>query len=277
MARPRAIAIPVVAGSPLAPPIVVTRAAIAPLHAEPRVSSPQVSQLLAGWPASVRETSDEWLHVAGDDGYMGWLHRGFVDGVDRSQDSSEGAVGFARPPLVSLGCTLRGSDGVRRSLPLGALFDPGEPIETGEALPMDALADRFPRERHAVAATARDYFAGTGYQWGGITPWGADCSGLVQSCFRLHGRLTPRDAWQQFSLGTDAGTDLAALESGDLLFFSDRADRRITHVGISLGEMRMVHLAIGRGGYAIERLDDRDDPYVGKLLERFVGARRVEL
>ena len=41
---------------------------------------------------------------------------------------------------------------------------------------------------------------------------------------------------------------------GDLLFFSDRDDRRITHVGISLGDESMVHLALGRGGYAVERL-----------------------
>ena len=39
--------------------------------------------------------------------------------------------------------------------------------------------------------------------------------------------------------------------------------------------MRMVHLALGRGGYAVEQLDDEDDPYVTSLRERYLFARRV--
>jgi cell wall-associated NlpC family hydrolase len=93
--------------------------------------------------------------------------------------------------------------------------------------------------------------------------------------FALHGLQLPRDAWQQAELGVDAGRDVGELKAADLLFFSDREDRRITHVGISLGERRMVHLALGRGGYAIERLDDRQDPYVNRLRERFLFARRL--
>ena len=52
-------------------------------------------------------------------------------------------------------------------------------------------------------------------------------------------------------------------------------DSHITHVAIALGGRRLVHLALGRGGYAIERLDDERDAYVAKLRERFVCARRV--
>jgi hypothetical protein len=37
----------------------------------------------------------------------------------------------------------------------------------------------------------------------------------------------------------------------------------------------MVHLALGRGGYAVEPLDAKDDPYVVALMKRFVCARRV--
>jgi len=76
-------------------------------------------------------------------------------------------------------------------------------------------------------------------------------------------------------LGSDAGRDVGELVPADLLFFSDRPDKRVTHVGISLGERRMVHLALGRGGYSIERLDDRRDAYVERLRERFLFARRV--
>ncbi len=37
----------------------------------------------------------------------------------------------------------------------------------------------------------------------------------------------------------------------------------------------MAHLALGRGGWAVDDLDDADDPYVVALRGRFVGARRV--
>jgi cell wall-associated NlpC family hydrolase len=95
----------------------------------------------------------------------------------------------------------------------------------------------------------------------------------VQTSFALHGVQLPRDAWQQAENGRDAGSDVGELAAGDVLYFSDREDRRITHVGISLGERRMVHLALGRGGYAVELLSDRRDPYVQHLRERFVCAR----
>ncbi len=97
----------------------------------------------------------------------------------------------------------------------------------------------------------------------------------MQTAFRLHGILLPRDAWQQATVGEDAGSDPLALHPGDLLFFSDRDDRRVTHVGIALGSAGMVHAALGRGGYAVEHLDDTDDLYVEKLRSRVTGARRV--
>src|SRR5205085_64836 len=158
--------------------------------------------------------------------------------------------------------------------PFRAILAPDETVQSGEAVEATRLSDRFPLKADAITRTAQDYFSSTSYLWGGVTPWGADCSGLVQSVFALHGLQLPRDAWQQAELGTDAGKDVGDLLPADLLFFSDRADRRATHVGIALGERRMVHLALGRGGYAVEQLDDRHDVYVEKLRERFLMGRR---
>jgi gamma-D-glutamyl-L-lysine dipeptidyl-peptidase len=248
--------------------VAIVRAAIAPLHAEARVSSPQTSQRLSGHAVAVLAVEGDWLRVRGEDDYEGWMHRGYVEIAPRGPPSPE-------ERRLSLGCVVRGADGTTRALPLGAWLRPTDSVVTGYALDPAARERALPRDAAAVATTAVERFAGTAYQWGGVSPWGADCSGLVQTAFWLHGVVLPRDAWQQAEVGTDAGSVRAQWAAGDLLFFTDRADGRVTHVGISLGDERMVHLGLGRGGYAVERLDGRDDPYVTALMARFVAARRV--
>ena len=246
------------------------RSPIAPMHAEPRIASQMISQQVAGHIVDVLEEEGDWARARGADGYDGWMHTGFL--ARAPEQSSRQSRQATR---ISLGCVTRTPAGDRRALPLRAVLSPDEVVKSGDVVDSTQLADKFPLDPIAITRSAQEFFAGTSYLWGGVTPWGADCSGIVQSIFALHGKQLPRDAWQQAELGEDAGRDVGELEAADLLFFSDRPDQRITHVGIALGERRMVHLALGRGGYAIERLDNRADPYVDKLRERFLIARRI--
>ena len=242
---------------------------VAPLLAEPRVRSAQISQLLAGRVLDLLDICDDWLRVRGPDQYEGWLHCGYValapeDGAHRSMQVER----------ISLGCVTTLSSGLRRVLPLGAFLAANERVTSGEAIDSAQRAEFFPPEAGAITRTAQQYFEGTSYLWGGVTPWGADCSGLVQSVYWLHGIQLPRDAWEQAKCGAAGDANPMAARAGDLLFFSDRVDRSVTHVAIALGGLRIVHLALGRGGYAVERLDDARDPYVKSLIERFVTSRR---
>jgi cell wall-associated NlpC family hydrolase len=210
------------------PPLFRARvsAAIAPMHEEPRVASQQVSQQLAGYAVDAMDVEGEWIRARGADGYEGWIHSGFLE------EGASPPEPLAGP--VSLGCTTERDGGSRRALPLRAILRPDERVVAGEALKAAKLQERFPLEPDAIAKSAREFFRGTSYIWGGVTPWGADCSGLVQSVFALHGRM----------------------------------------LGIALGPNEMVHLALGRGGYSCERLD-ANDPYIAKLRDRFVSARRL--
>lgn len=83
-----------------------------------------------------------------------------------------------------------------------------------------------------------------------------------------------RDAWQQATQGVPVEGGLEAARPGDLLFFSDREDGRITHVAMTIAHSQAVHIALGRGGHCIERFD-RPDDYITGLAGRFKFARRI--
>lgn len=273
--------------------LALVRVPVAPVHGEPRVSSAQVTQTLFGRVVWWSGRAGDWYRVrTTPDGYEGWAHAGYLLVVDAPEAAelrelqaaadafdaeAPGTVGVdlrAGGQRMSLGCVARVGGRTLR-LPLGAWLGPDAVLLEGEAVPMGELPARFRPDGAAVVRTAARYFASTSYQWGGVTPWGADCSGFVQAVLALHGVDLPRDASQQVAGGRDAGADLAAHQAGDLLFFSERDDGRVTHVGLAAGAGRMLHVALGRGGFADDDLAAGDDAYVAALRGRFVGARRV--
>lgn len=79
---------------------------------------------------------------------------------------------------------------------------------------------------------------GVPYVWGGESPSGYDCSGLVQASYRTAGINLPRVAQEQY----DAGPRLPAsapLAPGDLVFFG-QSPGDVTHVGIVVRSGEMV-------------------------------------
>ena len=203
MTTPRIVTPPTRASIPPDAAVVLVHAAIAPVHAEPRVSSGQTTQALAAHPLRIlARHDDDWLRVRGADGYEGWIHRGYV--------ALPGDLGVTDPTSwpgdarTSLSASVSQPGGLQRALPLGAWLRPDEETLAGEALRPREREARFAPDGAAIARTAVERFAGTPYQWGGLTPWGADCSGLAQTAFGLHGVPLPRDAYQQAECGVDA-------------------------------------------------------------------------
>jgi gamma-D-glutamyl-L-lysine dipeptidyl-peptidase len=109
-------------------------------------------------------------------------------------------------------------------------------------------------------------FAGLAYLWGGTAGFGLDCSGLAWLVLRRHGVVAPRDAHDQAEAGQPVRPD--ELTAGDLVFFAEQPSGRIHHVGIALGDGRMVHSP--RTGRPVEVTPLATEPYASEL----VCARR---
>jgi gamma-D-glutamyl-L-lysine dipeptidyl-peptidase len=249
------------------------RVALAPLLARPKSASTQISQLLGGHAVDVLRSDGEWLYVTGADGYGGWVHGGYL-GARVHAGNGTPRSGWRTAGALSLGCTARTSSGAYHRLPLGAHLPRGGTVETGEALRLESRRVTFPATARAILSSADRFFAGTPYVWGGVTPWGADCSGFVQSIFGLHGVHLARDAWQQASMGSEI-RDREAIEPGDLVFFCTQGATRITHVAIAAESNVIVHLSVSRGGYAVDRLSGGGDSVTRYLEGSYCFARRV--
>ncbi|HJV66305.1 MAG TPA: C40 family peptidase [Geomonas sp.] len=149
------------------------------------------------------------------------------------------------------------------------------PQLSGPAHPEPALTDRKTGEAAgpqpedaAVDGIARDAanYLGTPYRFGGEGPDGIDCSSLIQHVFRQQGIEMPRSAREQSKVGIDVQP--GELRKGDLVFFHTYASYP-SHVGIYLGDGKMIHASSVKGEVTISNMDT--DYY----RSRFLGARRI--
>jgi murein DD-endopeptidase len=133
---------------------------------------------------------------------------------------------------------------------------PPAPSGTSDVSP--TLADR--------AAAQASVMVGRPYKYGGATPSGFDCSGLVLFSYKQAGLSLPRNTEHQRQASRPVR--VSSLRRGDLLFF-DQEGRKNSHVGIYLGDGQFVHAP--SSGKQV-RKDSIDSPYWKKHLSE---ARRI--
>jgi len=101
---------------------------------------------------------------------------------------------------------------------------------------------------------------GVPYVWGGSSPAGFDCSGLVSWVYARLGVHLPHNAAALYGVGRPV--PVSAMRPGDLVFFPG-----LGHVGLYIGHGRMIHAPQSGRNVEIEALDARSYPPV--------GARRI--
>jgi cell wall-associated NlpC family hydrolase len=115
------------------------------------------------------------------------------------------------------------------------------------------------------AASHAVKMVGKPYKYGGSSPAGFDCSGLVLYSYKQAGARLPHSTEQQRS--TARPVKLAELRKGDLLFFNQQG-KKFGHVAIYVGDGRFVHAPSSGKSVRADRLDN---PYWKK---HFSEARR---
>ncbi len=253
------------------------------VHAGPDIAATQVSQYVLGARLDVLTMRDGWLRVRGEDGYIGWMHPGYLE-VGEEDWGREWETGSAGESLLSLDAELHDEAGrTIARLPWGARVIRDQPrsirlpdgrrgtLGAGELVPLARRADRFPARGDSVVRSAREWL-GVPYLWGGVTQAGVDCSGLVQSVLWMHGIALPRDADLQARVGTPLEPAPGDLLPGDLAFFAE--DARVTHVALSMGEGLVIHSALANGEVAVDDLRGSRD-VERRLASLLVSARRV--
>jgi cell wall-associated NlpC family hydrolase len=93
---------------------------------------------------------------------------------------------------------------------------------------------------------------GAPYVWGGATPNGFDCSGLVFYAYRLAGKDVPRTTALLHRNAKPIGR--SALKPGDLVFFD--IDGKVAHVGIYIDRDRFVHAPRAGRDVSVESLNN---------------------
>jgi peptidoglycan DL-endopeptidase CwlO len=151
------------------------------------------------------------------------------DGIAAVQSRiSEIQSRFMKAPNVSFGTVLSNQLGGLRtgaSLAGGDRTVPATPRAPGERLP-DGLSP-------AIDIAQR--YLGVPYVWGGESPSGFDCSGLLQFVYKQLGVNLPRVAADQARAGQPVAS-LAEARPGDLVAFGQPVD----HIGIYAGNNLMV-------------------------------------
>lgn len=119
----------------------------------------------------------------------------------------------------------------------------------------------------AQAAQTAQKYIGHSYSYGASGPNAFDCSGLTSYVYRQHGVSLPRSSVSQGSSGVYVTK--SNLAAGDLVFFSNRGDRKINHVGIYIGDNKFVHAATSRRGVVMDNITS------SYYVNHYVTARRV--
>lgn len=238
----------------------VITADIANMYLDANVKSEVVSQAIIGTTCVVKLNKKDWYCIQLPDTYLGWVPAETVR-LYAKQDQPYASHGRAATianlfaninegpsvdsPLlttVTIGATLEVPDMVTEDGWIHVRLPDGQIgwVQQGDVV-VDNAPHLFARGKRSDFVATATKLLGLPYRWGGVSPFGIDCSGLVQLVYRLNGITILRDAGIQRGMKEFAPVPKAKMQPGDLIFFGNPATMNITHVGIYIGTGKFIH------------------------------------
>ena len=197
-----------------------------------------------------------------------------------------GGVALPISSSVSLEGEMRNRSPLGSSVVSSADFVSGTEFRVGLALRFggssragsatSASGTTWPTGSTAAAGAARrvvpdaERYIGVPYVYGGSTPKGFDCSGLVQYVYAHQGVKLPRTSRQMAGSGIAINPTPSAMAVGDLLLFADGG--QVSHVAIYAGSGRIIHSS--SSGHGV-RYDDLSTQRGKWYADHLVAVRRV--
>ena len=131
----------------------------------------------------------------------------------------------------------------------------------------ETKADTVPAggdEREAIVAYAKQ-FLGNPYKYGGTSlTEGCDCSGFTMQVYSKFGYSIGRDSRTQ-SNTSGSSIDASSLKKGDLIFYA--SEDTINHVGIYIGDGKIIHSSNARTGITISPANYRSPAKILNILD----------
>lgn len=118
-------------------------------------------------------------------------------------------------------------------------------------------------------------FEGLPYTWGGRSSFGYDCSGFVQMLYHQMGYQIPRNSRDQATWKGFQEISFDQLQPADLVFFGPE-DKKITHVGMYLGNNEFIHATVAENKPYIHISNLSDSVWNGSGKLKFHTARTLK-
>jgi cell wall-associated NlpC family hydrolase len=222
------------------------------------------SQMVYGEKVEILVEQGNWVYTRQMDGYLAWTYKPYLSAAQIPDPThivmAPVAELYAQPDPAApvLTRVLSGA----RILLLSTLGEWAQVSAnmTGwmKMADLRALAD-FPTSnaaRRGQMLIDAQRMIGVPYLWGGAAGNGIDCSGFARLLHRWVGLEIPRDADMQ---SAQCQRVEPPYQPGDLFFFGEGdGNRRITHVGVSLGGWKVIHSSRSRNGVYLDDVQEKD-------------------